>query len=139
MNEWFIMLIGVLLFLLGCAPSTTNKAIIAANSISEFATEAHEVVADSYKSEQTECVETSTTKDEATACVTSVRARYHPVWESYRAMRYAWLGLAASIQGAKLTDSELNASELLAMISRLAAAQEAFTKASGVLVNAFVP
>jgi len=120
-----------------CTPSAISQATTAANAVAVFSEGAHETLATSYQSEQEECVEQSPSKDEARACVATVRASYSSAWEAYRGMRFAWLGLASSIQSAKLANSNVGLVELLVMISRLASMQESFRHAIQPLVSKY--
>jgi len=132
---YFLVFCGSMLMASACTPSAIAQATNAANGVAVFSEGAHEVLAGSYQAEQEVCVDNSTTKDEALSCVAMVRESYAGAWKAYRALRFAWLGLASSIEGARLSNSKIDPAELLVKVGRLASTQEVFRQAIQPLVS----
>ncbi len=120
-----ILLVGLMLIVAGCLPSQLKTATLTANSIATFADATHDVLAFQYKSEQEECVQSATKKEEAIFCVSDVRKKYKPAWDYYKRLRRAWILLGSAIQAAKIM-KDPNDPRLIPALAEVVKAQEGF-------------
>lgn len=107
--------------LLVCCVTKRDRAVAAANIAADIATGAHEVIKDGYQTALDGCLRADD-RQAAVACGDAVNARYAPAWKVYRALRAAWLVLAASIQSIDLLGEPIDDAELLAQMVALGTA-----------------
>lgn len=111
----------------GCV-SHRDRAVVAANAAGDIGDGMHEVIAHRYQAALEDCL-TLPTRQHAEACGHGVNDRYEPLWRGYRALRAAWLVLAASVQAIDLLGEDVSDAELLAQMVTLGEAVKELQRA----------
>jgi hypothetical protein len=122
----FVVLLLSVAMLLGCA-TVRDRAVVAMNGIATFSKGAKETLEDRTVAAAEACL-AKPDRASAIMCGQKARRSHAPAWAGYRALRSAWLALAAVINAADLAGTDPGAIEVAKLLNRLRQALDDFRK-----------